>query len=98
MKRSAVVFIVAMILCSVFLFHNGPSSVAAKDPVSYELVYTSVEVQPGDSLWTISGRYMEHSGLSQRDYIEQVRFLNHLYEDTLYPGAHLVIPVAAEAL
>ena len=50
--------------------------------------YTSIQVEPGSSLWEIASS--EYEDLD--DYIREVRQINHLDQDTIYAGSYLCIP------
>lgn len=54
--------------------------------------YTSITVEKGDTLWSIAAEHIapEHGGMES--YIQEIRNLNHLYDDGIYAGAHLMIP------
>lgn len=59
--------------------------------------YTSVQVQPGDTLWDLADRYAggEHYE-SQAQYITEVMNMNHLTEETICAGDYLIIPYYSE--
>lgn len=52
-----------------------------------------VEVEKGDTLWTIADRYMEYSPCSKTEMIDDIRRLNHLDSaDHIVKGTKLIIP------
>lgn len=62
-----------------------------KDPV-YKY-YTSIKVQPGDTLWDIAEEYIDYDYYSTRmDYIYEVMKINHLITDHLTAGKKITIP------
>lgn len=52
--------------------------------------YTSVEVQTGDTLWTIAEQYMQEND-DRNDYIQELKEMNHLQSDTIHAGDYLTI-------
>lgn len=52
--------------------------------------YTSVEVQAGDTLWTIAEQYMQEND-DRNDYIQELKEMNHLQSDTIHAGDYLTI-------
>ncbi|MDE5747742.1 MAG: LysM peptidoglycan-binding domain-containing protein [Acetatifactor sp.] len=60
--------------------------------VSYKY-YTSVQIQPGDTLWNLADRYAdcEHYA-SQEQYITEVMNMNHLDGEDIYAGNYLILP------
>ena len=60
--------------------------------ISYKY-YTSVQIQPGDSLWSLADRYAdcEHYA-SQEQYITEVMNMNHLTGEDIYAGNYLILP------
>lgn len=54
--------------------------------------YTSIQVEPGSSLWEIAREYASSEYEDLDDYIREVRQINHLDQDTIYAGSYLCIP------
>ncbi len=59
----------------------------------YYKYYTQIEIQHGDSLWEIAGKYMENgSYASRKEYMEEVIELNQLSSTKIIKGQHLIVP------
>lgn len=54
--------------------------------------YTSIEIQPGDTLWSIAAAYMSPEYDSVQDYIDEVKELNQLGPDHIHAGQYLTVP------
>ena len=55
--------------------------------------YTSVQVEDGDSLWSIAKEYSDvDSDASYTDYIDEVKQINHISGDDIHAGEYLTIP------
>ena len=54
--------------------------------------YTSIYVEPGDSLWSIAEEYITVDYQSICQYIDEVKEINHLNSDYLKSGMHLCVP------
>ncbi len=53
--------------------------------------FTTVTVQPGDTLWSIASAHVDGAGDVQ-ETIDRISETNHLSASTLQPGEHLRIP------
>lgn len=58
----------------------------------YHKYYTSVEIEEGDNLWSIADRYRANSGKSAEEYVKELKRINQLGEDIIYPGHYLAVP------
>ena len=58
---------------------------------SLEKYYTSIEIMNGDSLWSIADRYAENSGMTTAQYVQELKSMNRLKEDTIHSGQHLTV-------
>lgn len=59
---------------------------------STEQQYISVHVQPGDTLWSIAGRYVDEN-MDIRELIYHIEHKNKLVSSAIYPGQELQIPI-----
>ena len=60
--------------------------------VSYKY-FTSVQIEPGDTLWTLADRYADKEHyVSQDQYIAEVMSMNHLDDENIYAGNYLILP------
>ena len=67
------------------------TSRANENKKSYKY-YTSIEVNTGDSLWTIAGEHMGTTFESKKEYINEVKEINHLTDDKITAGEQLIVP------
>lgn len=86
-------FMVVALIFSIFL--TGGIVVIAgnnKQPIKEYKYYTAVEIQSGDTLWSIAGEYYQLNHCDDiRDYIWELKQLNHLTSDKLIIGDKLVV-------
>lgn len=96
---------ILMIICGISLlliltfFHKSITTNAADlESKTYCKYYQSIMIEEGDSLWSYAKEYADDIHYeSSLDYIEEVRFINHLEsDDTLITGNYIVIPYYAE--
>lgn len=60
--------------------------------VSYKY-YTSVQVEPGDTLWVLADRYADDEHYASREqYITEVMNMNHLTGEYICAGDYLIVP------
>ncbi len=57
--------------------------------------YKCVTITDDDTLWTIAEENYSEEYDSYEDYIDEVKFINNLSNDTIYNGATLVVPYYA---
>ncbi len=63
---------------------------AAQDEYKY---YTSIEIEKGDTLWSIADTYMDAAHYASRsDYISEVMSLNHMGDSSIVSGQNLIVP------
>lgn len=70
-------------------------NVLAKEPARPEAVsyYTYIQIQPGDTLWSIAEAYTEGTDIAVEDYVKQLKQMNHLAKDTdtIHVGNYLTV-------
>lgn len=91
-----------MTICLVIIFSIGVNGFLsnAKDKnsqISYKY-YTSITVSKEDTLWSIAEKYMDKEHYdSMNDYIKEVKNMNHLKNDIITYGEHLIVPYYMDA-
>lgn len=84
-----IVAAIFILVCSVAF--GSVHAQAAPSEESYKY-YTSVQVQKGDTLWSIAGSYITDDYKSMDAYLNEICTLNHIAEDTIHAGEYLTIP------
>lgn len=90
---------ILLTVCIIALLVIGSSTIFAKattaeeaDKVYYKY-YTQIEIQDGDSLWSLAGKYMKNGPYeSRKEYMEEVAQLNQLSSTKIIKGQHLIVP------
>ncbi|MBR1854489.1 MAG: LysM peptidoglycan-binding domain-containing protein [Lachnospiraceae bacterium] len=92
-KMLSLVFAIALTVICVCFYHSFTAKANDNAPVSYKY-YTDVIVKSGESLWTISDRYIDYSQYkSKQAYIDEVCWINSLYDASdIRSGQRLVVP------
>ncbi len=82
-------------MISVLAITFGGSFSKAKDSRTEKPVYkyfTSTMVKSGDSLYSIADRNMSAEFESVENYINEIKHINSLEEDTIHVGQYLIVP------
>lgn len=85
---AVMIFILGISLCGVSLLNSRAEETDGQRAVFY---YKSIEIQAGDSLWTIAEEYAPCTGMSVKEYIKELKQMNHLKKDVIHAGCHLTV-------
>lgn len=95
-KRRRYLLTVGLTAIIIFFAGMGFGSLFARaeEPVdiSARKYYTNVEIQPGDTLWTIADVYMDSHYVNRKEYLNELMELNHMSSDLLISGQKLIVP------
>lgn len=83
-------------LLAVSLFFVTSTFAAEKDMPRVKTV-TSIQIEAGDTLWTIAEEYYSEEFGSIEAYISEIKKSNGLKNDTIHSGAYLIIPYYTDA-
>ena len=95
--RRRILTMIATVCVIVFcaVSYQGIRSLASsgEDPVKFKY-YTKVTIAYGETLWELSDHYIDYEEYkNKREYIEEVRSINHLVEeDNIRAGQTLIVP------
>ena len=60
--------------------------------ISYKY-FTSIQIEPGDTLWSLADRYADQEHYASHDqYITEVMSMNHMSSEDLSAGSYLILP------
>lgn len=85
-----IILIAIALFISGVLFTRSRSVVDAKD--RREKRFTSIQVEKGDSLWSIAEENISDEYESMDQYIDEVCETNHIYDQVITEDMYLVIP------
>lgn len=84
-------FVMLIVLISVSI--STISSAHSEEESPKFKYYKQIEIQKDDTLWEIAKLNIDYEKYHKiNDYIEEVKCINHLEEDTLVQGQNLIIP------
>lgn len=90
-KLAALVLVmVALFLLVLFVLPERTAS--AGNSTGGRYCITSVQIEAGDSLWSLATEYYTEEFVSIPEYIKEIKRMNGLSSDTLYAGSYLLIP------
>ena len=98
-RTKLVVERILLTICIIALLAICSSAILTKANTSeeaekvYYKYYKQIEVQEGDSLWSIAGEYMINGPYeSRKEYMDEVARLNQLTSTTIFKGHSLIVP------
>lgn len=89
-KRVIMVCIVVMVFVTTVL--TITQSAAADTPSNRKKTCTSIEIQPGDTLWSIAEMYYTEEFVDICSYIDEIKKTNNMYDDKIVSGRYLIVP------
>lgn len=97
MKKYLIMLVISVMVLSCFF---GKTLVMARsaeeNPVKYNRYYTDIEIEKGDTLWSIAKTYNKNSNMEIREYIREVKEINSMISDDIEAGENLTIVYFAE--
>ena len=95
LKRNLFLTGLVLILFILFLSIFSVKSNASEDPDSKEYKhYLTVEILPGDSVYSIAEEYLSNGYSSIDSLVNEILYVNNLSETTvLISGNYLIVPV-----
>lgn len=90
MRKLIVTCFITLLFISAFTGRAMLTSIAKEESAATPY-YKSVQIQEGDSLWEIAGQYKEGSSMSTREYMNRLRQMNNLKQDTIHAGQYLTV-------
>ena len=72
-----------------FIFYSNRAVAENSRPVY--TYYTSYEIQPGDTLWTIADQFMSPEISDKEAFIDNIKNINHIGGDSITAGKYIVI-------
>ena len=86
-----VCIIALLAICSSAILTKATTSDEAEK--FYYKYYTQIEIQEGDSLWSIAGKYMKNGPYdSRKEFMEEIAELNQLTSTKIIKGQNLIVP------
>lgn len=88
-------FMIAFVLFICLISFSGSFLAHAmerrQEPQTYYKYYTSIRVEPGDTLWEIAERYLCEESGSRESYIQELRQINGLNGSQIRAGQYLTV-------
>ena len=84
--------IITCILAFLLIKISASSAEAERLGSPAQKYYTSIVVDPGDSLWSIAETYRTEQYSSIYDYMQEIMDINHLHSENLPSGNSICIP------
>lgn len=85
--------LVCVMAAAVGLIFRSGSAVNADDDIQERYkYYTSVYIDRDETLWNIASEYMSDEYADIRDYMDEVKTINHLTDDELEYGTTICVP------
>lgn len=95
-KHLFISFSLIIFIC--ILFGASSKKQHPEAATSNQKYYTCITIEEDATLWTIATEHCSEEYDSYQEYIDEVKFINNLTNDTIYRGATLVIPYYAAPL
>ena len=97
MKKYFVMLVLFVMVLSCFFGKTLVMASEEEHQAVYERYYTDIEIEKGDTLWSIAKTYNKNSGMEIREYIREVKQMNRMISDNIEAGDSLTIVYFAEA-
>lgn len=90
-RQLCILFSVLFVLTVWGIHHLGTIAQADEIPSGREKYFTSIQIENGDSLWSIAETYISPEYESISDYVEELKSMNGMTDSRIYAGDYLTI-------
>ncbi len=97
MKKYVAMLVLFVMVLSCFFGKTLVMASEEENCTVYERYYTDIEIEDGDTLWSIAKTYNRNSGMEIREYIREVKQMNGMISDDIEAGDSLTIVYFAQS-
>ncbi len=65
---------------------------SSSNNIPKDLQVKSIQIQHGDTLWSIASEYYSNEYTSLATYIDEIKKCNNISSDTIHAGNYLLVP------
>ncbi len=87
---SLIIILAVILLVTLFIVPSSRAEAKSLPRGEYKII--SVEIESGDSLWSIAAEHYSAEFSSMKDYIDEIKRMNRLSSDKITAGNYLLIP------
>ena len=93
-QRGLIAIAIIIIVSFGILLGSSINALASsdKDIASYNKYYVSIQVESGDTLWSIADEYVDGFNISKEEYISEVCSINEISQNDIHAGDYIVVP------
>ncbi|MFI3214283.1 MAG: hypothetical protein R3Y24_13220 [Eubacteriales bacterium] len=95
LRRNTAIFIIVTVSI-IFTLSISLSSILSSahedDETVYYKYYTNIEIEAGDTLWSIAEIYYDSHYKNMDELIDEIMFINTMEDDTIIQGHHIIVP------
>ncbi|NLK99774.1 MAG: LysM peptidoglycan-binding domain-containing protein [Clostridiales bacterium] len=96
-RKSRWLAIVILFILMIFTILFATKKVTAKREGNRVKHVASVEIQKGDTLWTIASKHMSDEYKDLNEYIAEIMTTNGLSSDKIQAGNYIIVPYYADS-
>ena len=93
-SQKRMIFVVVILCISLLILGSSTYVAFAKSDNQHEPVkqYISIQIQSGETLWSIASEYVKDTNVSKEEYIAEVTSVNNLKDSQIHSGQYIIIP------
>lgn len=92
--QKRMIFVVVILCISLLILGSSTYVAFAKSDNQHEPVkqYISIQIQSGETLWSIASEYVKDTNVSKEEYIAEVTSVNNLKDSQIHSWQYIIIP------
>lgn len=93
-KNRILIALISVIIILLILFaYTSASSAKDNNSILLHKYYRSIEIKPGDTLTSITSRYINNDKYSFDSYMNEIMYINNINEESLLQsGCYIIVP------
>lgn len=92
LKKNSILFILfAAILLFIILGSSIHILANGSDNCPFNKYYTSIQVEDGDTLWSIADKYIGENSVDKESYVNDICRMNNLTDGQIHSGEYIIV-------
>ncbi len=92
LRKNILIATLALVIFILIAFVWVQSAKAETKTAKKVKSFSSVEVKPGDTVWSIANAYMSEDYSSVSVLVDEIKKTNHISENNITAGSYIIVP------